>query len=156
MEFNERLKLMRKRFKATQQSLADYLGINLRTYQRYEAGTIEPPLSTAASIAKYFDVPIDCLTGNGFFSNWEEILAHRDSILQNAKKLFPSLAEYLNLTVLSESQLAHLLPTLFEKITFENETCHIYVHLLISSLASPSAGADADESQINPPEYPTP
>ena len=67
MEFHNRLKLMRKRFKATQQNLANYLNINLRTYQRYEAGTIEPPLSTAASIAKYFDVPIDCLTGNGFF-----------------------------------------------------------------------------------------
>ena len=156
MEFHNRLKLMRKRFKATQQNLANYLNINLRTYQRYEAGTIEPPLSTAASIAKYFDVPIDCLTGNGFFSNWEEILTHRDYILQNTKKLFPSLSEYLNLSDLSESQLAHLLPALFEKITFENDTCYIHVHLLISSLVTPSAEAGAEESQTDLPRHPIP
>ena len=66
MEFNERLKNMRKRFKVTQKSLSEHLGVTLRTYQRYEEGKIEPPLSTVLSIAKYFDIPVDCLLGNGF------------------------------------------------------------------------------------------
>ena len=41
MEFNERLKNMRKRFKVTQKSLSEHLGVTLRTYQRYEEGKIE-------------------------------------------------------------------------------------------------------------------
>ena len=81
MNFNERLKNMRKRFKITQKSIADYLGITVRTYQRYEEGKIEPPISTLTDIAKCFNMPIDCLLGNGFYSNWEDIIPHKELIL---------------------------------------------------------------------------
>ena len=69
MKFNIRLKNIRKRSKTTQKSLSDYLGVTLRTYQRYEEGTIEPPISNVLSLAKFFNLPVDCLLGNGLFDN---------------------------------------------------------------------------------------
>jgi len=45
----------------TQQKVADYLNIALRTYQCYEGGTREPSLDTIVNIAKYFNVSTDYL-----------------------------------------------------------------------------------------------
>lgn len=122
MNFNERLKNIRKRSKITQKAVADYLGITLRTYQRYEEGTIEPPLSTINSISKYFDMPLDCFLGNGFFFNWEEILLHRDTLLEFLDKHVLSFPDDFDIFALTDSQLAHLLPALFAKIIIIDET----------------------------------
>lgn len=126
MDFNERLKNIRKRANITQKSIAEYLGITLRTYQRYEEGTIEPPLSKIVSISKYFDIPTDCLLCNGFFSNWDEILIHKEEILLLLKKEILSFPSGFDTSVLTESQLAHILPAIFAKITFESNEINVY------------------------------
>ena len=142
MEFNERLKLMRIRFQTTQQHLANALHIGLSTYQQYEEGTIEPPLSTAISTATYFDVPMDCLIGNGFFSNWEEILSVRKEITNALSELYPSLSEKYDLCHFSEGQLAHLLPALFSKVYLDSKGSIILEPFLPAGTDLPS-GADA-------------
>ncbi len=126
MDFNERLKNIRKRANITQKSVAGYLGITLRTYQRYEEGTIEPPLSKIISISEYFDMPTDCLLCNGFFSNWDEILIHKEEILLLLKEKVLSFPNGFDTSVLTESQLARILPAIFAKITVKGTEITVY------------------------------
>ncbi len=142
MNFNERLKNIRKRSKITQKSVSEHLGVALRTYQRYEEGTIEPPISTVCSIADFFDLPTDCLLGNGLFDNWEEILCHREQIECVLKEKFSRLSDHFVLSDLSEGQLARLLSAIFVKITFDGSD--IRFHLQLPEKIVPSA-AHADE-----------
>lgn len=59
--FNDRLRATRIAYKKTQQETADAIGIALRSYQRYESGSIEPPYSSLIALADFFNVPIDFL-----------------------------------------------------------------------------------------------
>ena len=145
MEFNERLKNMRKRFKVTQKSLSEHLGVTLRTYQRYEEGKIEPPLSTVLSIAKYFDIPVDCLLGNVFYNNWEEIIPYKKEIIDALYDSLPKVSSLFDLYSMTESELARFLPAIFDKITIEGSN----ITLLESSAVS------AGEHQTNLPKHPS-
>ena len=42
MEFNEKLRLLRKNAGLTQRQVADAVGVTYRTYQNYEAGASMP------------------------------------------------------------------------------------------------------------------
>lgn len=59
--FNDRLRSVRNFRKVTQQKTADFLGINIRHYQKYESGDIEPDLKRLTEIADFFNVPSDWL-----------------------------------------------------------------------------------------------
>ena len=63
MEFGERLKELRKMKGLTQRELADILGINEVSYQRYEYGLSYPTFKKLIIIADYFMVSIDYLVG---------------------------------------------------------------------------------------------
>lgn len=47
----------------TQQRTADQLEMTVRAYQKYEGGSIEPPLNTLVSLAIEFNVTTDWLLG---------------------------------------------------------------------------------------------
>lgn len=47
----------------TQQQVADMLQCNRQVYARYERGIREIPVSMLISLAKYYDVSLDYLTG---------------------------------------------------------------------------------------------
>ena len=126
MKFNERLKNIRKRANVTQKSVSEYLGVTLRTYQRYEEGTIEPPLSTVSALSQFFETPVDCLLGNGFFTNWEEILLHKEELLNFLKDKIITFPEDYDLSTISDSLLARLLPAIFSKITFNGSVIHVF------------------------------
>lgn len=59
--FCDRLRATRIFRKATQQQIADAIGIALRSYQRYESGDIEPPYMSLVALADFLNVPIDFL-----------------------------------------------------------------------------------------------
>lgn len=59
--FNERLRSARAFRGKTQQQTADFLGINIRHYQKYESGEVEPDIKRLANIADFFNVPSDWL-----------------------------------------------------------------------------------------------
>jgi len=59
--FNERLRSVSMFRKVTQQKTADFLGINIRHYQKYESGEIEPDIMRLVEIADFFNVPSDWL-----------------------------------------------------------------------------------------------
>lgn len=61
MNLNERIKLIRKDRKITQRGMAEKLGVNLRTYQKYESGEISPPLGQLQNIADALETDINYL-----------------------------------------------------------------------------------------------
>lgn len=126
MLFNQRLRLIRIRSKQTQKNVAEYLGITLRTYQRYEEGSIEPPLSAVASIGEFFGVPVDCLLGVGLFANWEEILLHKNVIFGMLGKFIPSPPDPTLVNEFTEGELARIFSALFSRIVIEGSTIDVY------------------------------
>ena len=61
--FLERLSSLKESNNLLQKDIAKELNIPLRTYQRYEYGEREPPLSALITIADYFDISLDYLVG---------------------------------------------------------------------------------------------
>ena len=61
--FAKRLRALRTEKKVTAKSMAEFLGMVYRNYQRYETGEVDPPLSKAIALADYFDVSLDYLVG---------------------------------------------------------------------------------------------
>ena len=63
MTFSMRLKQLRQESNVTQVQFAKFMDITDRTLRNYEAGRMEPALSTLAKIAEYFNVTTDYLLG---------------------------------------------------------------------------------------------
>ena len=59
----ERIKDARKAAGLTQQKTADALNMTIGAYQKYEAGSVEPPLHSLISLSIVFNVPTDWLLG---------------------------------------------------------------------------------------------
>lgn len=63
MEFNEKLRLLRKNAGLTQRQVADAVGVTYRTYQNYEAGASSPSGDVASRLAAALGVSTDTLLG---------------------------------------------------------------------------------------------
>ena len=63
MEFELRLKQMRKQSGQSQREIAEILGITTRQYQRFECGEQRPGYENLIKIADHFNVSLDWLTG---------------------------------------------------------------------------------------------
>ena len=63
MQFNEKLRLLRKNAGLTQRQVADAVGVTYRTYQNYEAGASMPAGDTASRLAAALGVSTDTLFG---------------------------------------------------------------------------------------------
>ena len=62
-KFSERICALRKEKKMTQQKMADFCGIQLRSYQAYEYNNIFPEVPRLLRLADYFNVSLDYLMG---------------------------------------------------------------------------------------------
>ena len=58
-----RLRQVRNEKNKTQQETADYLGIQIRSYQFYEQGKTEPNIQKLIALADFFQVTLDYLMG---------------------------------------------------------------------------------------------
>lgn len=58
-----RLKQLREEKKATQQDVANYLGVTKTCYHNYESGLREPNISVLIKLSNYYNVTIDYLIG---------------------------------------------------------------------------------------------
>ena len=56
------LKALRVNKKKTQQEIADYLEVNLRTYQKYEKDPDTMSWSNAKKLAKHYGISLDLLS----------------------------------------------------------------------------------------------
>ena len=63
MEFNEKIRLLRKDAGLTQRQVAATIGVTARTYQNYEAGASRPSGSVASRLAAALGVSTDALFG---------------------------------------------------------------------------------------------
>ena len=63
MNFQERLRLLRKERKETQVQTASAIGLADRHYQRFEAGTNLPGYQNFCALADHFGVTLDYLAG---------------------------------------------------------------------------------------------
>ena len=61
--FGKNLRFARINRHYTQQSVADAVGVALRSYQCYEQGVREPSLDTLVKLADVLEVPTDFLLG---------------------------------------------------------------------------------------------
>lgn len=61
--FCEQLKNLRTERRIYQREVAEYLGVNMRTYQNYEGGQSEPNIARLIALADYFGVTVDYLVG---------------------------------------------------------------------------------------------
>ena len=65
-DFPNSLKQMRKNSSKKQREVADYLDVNIRTYQNYESGQLEPSIIRLIQLANFFMVSLDELVDR----NW--------------------------------------------------------------------------------------
>ncbi|MBM6926628.1 helix-turn-helix domain-containing protein [Pseudoflavonifractor phocaeensis] len=63
MEFCQRLREIRNAKEKKQREVAEYLNVNIRTYQLYEEGKNEPSIQKLIALADYFQVTLDQLVG---------------------------------------------------------------------------------------------
>jgi len=63
MNLSNRLKELRQQSNASQQELADLLGVSTRAWRFYESGDREPNIAGLISLADYFNVSLDYLVG---------------------------------------------------------------------------------------------
>ena len=61
--FSQRLKELRQKSGKTQKDMAEFLGIIIRGYQRYEYGEGYPEVPGLVALADFFDVSTDYLLG---------------------------------------------------------------------------------------------
>lgn len=59
MDFQEKLIQLRNINGILQKDLAEKLGVNLHTYQRFEYGQQEPRMSTLIILADLYDISLD-------------------------------------------------------------------------------------------------
>jgi transcriptional regulator with XRE-family HTH domain len=59
MEINQILFLLRSAKKLSQQNVADEIGVDITTYNRYEKGTTEPKLSHIRKLAELYRLTLD-------------------------------------------------------------------------------------------------
>lgn len=65
MTFSEHLYQLRMKHHFLQKDVAEAIGVAVQTYQRYEHGDREPPLSTLIALADFYKVSLDDLTCRG-------------------------------------------------------------------------------------------
>lgn len=63
MEYHLRIRDLREDFDKTQQEIADVLGTSQTMYARYERRANEMPLRHLITLARYYNVSLDYLTG---------------------------------------------------------------------------------------------
>lgn len=59
----KRLKEIRLATNVAAKDAAQAVGVLYRTYQKYETGEIDPPLSKAIALADFYNVSLDYLVG---------------------------------------------------------------------------------------------
>lgn len=59
MTISERIIQLREESKKTQKEVAEYLGTNIQTYQRYEYGTREPKIQVIKKLSTLYNVTTD-------------------------------------------------------------------------------------------------
>ena len=75
-DIGENLRYLRKLKKTSAKEIADELGISVKTYYAYEAGTREIPLDVFIDIANIFNCSLDDLVTNNRYSTGDTVIKY--------------------------------------------------------------------------------
>ena len=85
----ENLTAIRKESHATQQEVADYLGISRQAYGNYESGKREPDYETLLKLGEYFNCSIDYLLGSSRSVRYPLLSEFERSLLEQYRNEHP-------------------------------------------------------------------
>ena len=102
MEFNERLKLLRKKENLTQSDFAEKTGVHFQTVSKWERGASMPDIAMLGIIAKVLNVSLETLLG----VNKSENTVTGDF---NTNSIANAIADYRKRIGFSQSELAEKL-----------------------------------------------
>lgn len=131
--FSERLSALRKAKGISLSSLGEHLSVTDEAVRLLEKGKRSPSFEVLCSLADYFDVPLDYLTGRGIFSNWEDIIQNKDIVLEAIKKELSDYdlpippSELMKLIGDDEKMFMRFLPALVDKIEFHDGSIEIFL-----------------------------
>lgn len=129
MTFSERLVELRKSRNLTQKQVYTSIGISMLGYQRYEYGEREPSYHNLLALANYFDVPLDYLTGQRIYKDWDKILAHWDILIDNASQIPAAFGEVLHWMIenkIDKIRIWEFISLLIEDIIFDGEEINVF------------------------------
>ena len=97
----DRLKSLRIRSKKSQKEMGEFLGITRQGYSKYVRGESEPDINTLNTLAEYFDVTVDYLTGK---SIQQQTLTEKDrkDIAKRMEKITEDLCKNEGLSFFGE------------------------------------------------------
>ena len=87
----ENLTIIRKESHATQQEVADYLGISRQAYGNYESGKREPDYETLLKLGEYFNCSIDYLLGSSRGVRYPLLSEFERSLLEQYRSATPAI-----------------------------------------------------------------
>ena len=90
----ERLKILRKQRRKTQQQIADLLGISRQAYSYYENGSRQPDIESLQKLSDYFDVSIDSLVSGKEHSSTVTVAGRDISLTLEELNIFEELKRH--------------------------------------------------------------
>ena len=101
MDLPKALKRFRREYNLTQKQVSSKIGVNIRLYQKYEAGEVDPSASVITAVADAYDVPLDYLVGrdDDTKSNVDEfnLLNTYRNLNENNRRTLTDLADFLSM-----------------------------------------------------------
>ena len=91
--FSERFIKLRQTNNLNQSKIAEILGISQAAISKIEKGERAVSIEVLCSLADYFDVPLDYLTGRGIFEHWEKLYENREVVFLYLEKKYPSIKD---------------------------------------------------------------
>lgn len=129
--FTEKLKNLQTSTNVLKKDICKAIGISIMAYYRYETGEREPTMKTLIALAKYFNVPIDFLLGNGLFEHYDFIIKNLNVFYKpfaniafqvDSKKI--SFTDYLD--SLNDIEKVTFLSTFVKNIEFKDNEAKIF------------------------------
>ncbi len=87
----ENLTIIRKESHATQQEVADHLGISRQAYGNYESGKREPDYETLLKLGEYFNCSIDYLLGSSRGVRYPLLSEFERNLLEQYRSATPAI-----------------------------------------------------------------
>jgi len=137
MNIGQRLKELRKSNKVTQAQLATAIGVTDRALRRYESGENEPTMGVLQSMANYFDISLDYLTGTGLYSKEEMIKTHKDTIILYLNELYDT-DFFSKVSAWADDDFMRALAFVVKDVSFSGNDDDLEITL--STMISPEAG----------------
>ena len=141
--FSQRLKLLRKEEKLTQQNLADILGIKRATIAKWESKNAIPDTVTLQKISEHFKTNIDYLLGNTERKYYEE-----ESVLDNELYFSLTVQNFLHFKEVAINE--GLTPELITKLIHSFQLLELEEKLLFESIdLSPTINTNLAPNESN-------